>query len=50
MATRHIVFAALFGVAIAIAMHYMLGGQLWIHLAVAVPAALAAAYATSRQK
>ena len=50
MPTRHIVFAVLFGVVIGAGMNYMLGGQLWIHMAVATAAALAAAYATQRGK
>lgn len=50
MPVRQIIFAILFGVVIAIVMRYVLGGDLVIHLLVAVPAAIAGGYYGSRKK
>lgn len=44
MQPRHIVLAIVFGIVIAFAMRYVLGGNLIGHLIVAVPAALAGAW------
>lgn len=50
MPLRQILFAVLFGVVIAFAMRYALGGELLIHLMVAVPAALAGGWFASRNR
>lgn len=51
MATRHIVTAVIFGVAIGLGMHYVLGGDPWIHMAIAVIGALAGTWlAVGRKK
>jgi uncharacterized membrane protein len=51
MPLRQIIFALIFGVVIAFAMRYMLGGELIIHLLVAIPAALFGGwYANTRKK
>jgi uncharacterized membrane protein len=50
MAPRQIIFAVLFGVVIAFVMRYALGGELLIHLLVAVPAALAGGWFAMRKR
>ena len=48
MATRHIVAALIFGVAIGLGMHYVLGGNPAIHVVIAVAGALAGAWIGTR--
>jgi hypothetical protein len=48
MHLRHALIAVLLGIAVAFAMRYMLGGRLELHMAVAIPAALAAALVMRR--
>jgi hypothetical protein len=51
MPLRQVVLAVIFGVVIAVAMRYILGGELLIHLAVAIPAAVFGGwYASGRNK
>ncbi|MGI9399657.1 MAG: hypothetical protein ACR2O0_00250 [Rhizobiaceae bacterium] len=50
MPLRQIIFAIVFGVAIAVIMQVLLGGNLLIHMIVAVPAALAGGYYASRNQ
>jgi uncharacterized RDD family membrane protein YckC len=50
MPLRQIIFAIFFGVVIAVAMRYALGGELLIHLMIAIPAALAGGWFASRNR
>jgi F0F1-type ATP synthase assembly protein I len=50
MAPRHIVAAVIFGVAIGLGMHYVLGGNPWIHMGIAVIGALAGTWFAVRNK
>lgn len=50
MPLRQIIFAIIFGVIIAVIMQVLLGGNLLIHIIVAVPAALAGGYFASKNQ
>ncbi|MCB1461750.1 MAG: hypothetical protein KDJ90_04820 [Nitratireductor sp.] len=48
MAPRHIVIAIVFGVAIGLAMYYVLGGNPLIHIAIAIVGAFIGAWFGTR--
>jgi hypothetical protein len=48
MATRHIVAAVIFGVAIGLGMHYLMGGNPAVHVGIAIVGALAGAWIGTR--
>lgn len=50
MPLRQVILAIIFGIVIAFSMRYVLGGELAIHLMVAVPAALAGGWYASRNR
>ncbi|MEC9344482.1 MAG: hypothetical protein VYD64_11635 [Pseudomonadota bacterium] len=50
MATRHIIIAIVFGVAIGLIMYYVLGGNPLIHMAIAIVGALFGAWFGTRRK
>ncbi len=50
MPLRIIVFAVIFGIAIGVAMDYVLGGNVVAHIAIAVVAALAAGWFVARKR
>ncbi|MFZ1814430.1 MAG: hypothetical protein WBO55_19630 [Rhizobiaceae bacterium] len=49
MHLRHIVFAVIFGVAVAAIMPYIVGGSFVRHLFIAIPSCLVAAYMVTRR-